>query len=93
VIVGVLCSLARRGEEISSVRQAEDGCTIEAVTPSSPVSFAGTLVISVRRDGAGVRVDAATTIRGQMFGWGRGKACLGNLFDDIAKFAPADVVG
>jgi hypothetical protein len=93
VIVAVLCSLARQGIEISSVHQAQDGCVIEAVTPSSPTSFAGTLVTTISRDGAGTRVDATTTIRGQLLDYGKSKARLRNLFDDIAHFAPADTVG
>jgi hypothetical protein len=93
VIVAVLCSLARQGIEISSVHQAQDGCVIEAVTPSSPTSLTGTLVTTVSRDGAGTRVDAAATIHGQLLDYGKSKARLRNLFDDIGRFAPADTVG
>jgi hypothetical protein len=93
VIVAVLCSLARHGIEISSVRQAQDGCVIEAVTPSGPTSLTGTLVTTVTRDGAGTHVDAAATIHGQLLDYGTSKARLRNLFDDIAQFAPAETVG
>jgi hypothetical protein len=93
VIVAVLCSLARQGIAISTVHQAADGLVIEAVTPSGPASFAGTMLTTVTRDGAGSRVDAAVTIHGQLIDYGKSKRFLRSLFEDIGRFAPADVVG
>ena len=92
VIVAVLCSLARHGMTIRSVRQADDGCIVEAEIPSDVRSFGGTLVVTVGRANGTTDVEAATKIGGQLFDWGKSAACLRELFADIAELAPADVV-
>lgn len=73
-LVAVLCSLARNSQTIRKVQQHEDGCTIEAVIPSDARSFAGELVAEVRRNGAQFKIQAAATIKGQLFDWGRAGA-------------------
>lgn len=93
VIVGALCSLARRGMAIDTVEQGEDGCLIEAAMPSSAFILAGTLAIVVSREGSGARVEAAAKVTGQMFDWGASRKSLSNLFTDIGRFAPAEIVG
>lgn len=83
VIVGAVCSLARRGRQLKRVHQGEDGCVLEAVLPSDMWSWEGALVVSVQRDGAGVVVEAGTKIAGQLFDWGKSKQCLNQLFEDL----------
>jgi hypothetical protein len=86
VLVGVLCSLARRGQALRSVEQATDGCVLEAALPSDMWSLEGDLVVTIRRaDGGGTRVDAATKVYGQLFDWGKSKGALRDLLRDIPK--------
>ena len=92
VLVAVLCSLGRRGMKIRSVRQADDGCTLEAAIPSDLRSSAGTLVVTVGRADGATDVEAATKIGGQMFDWGKSARCLRDLFADVGELAPSDVV-
>ncbi len=82
VITQVLCSLARQGATVREIHQAEDGCVIEATMPSDFRSWAGTIVVSVVRVANSTRLDAATSIRGQMYDWGKSKAYLSRLFAD-----------
>ena len=93
VIVATLCSLGRRGMTVASVRQAEDGVTIEAQIPSDWRSLAGELAITVAREGTGSRVEAGTTVSGQLFDWGKSKGVLAHLFADVAELAEPSVVG
>ncbi len=88
VIISALCSLTRHGQVLQQVRQFEDGCLLEATLPSDMWSFEGALYVSVRKTGAGTRVDGATKIKGQLFDWGKSKRCLETLFADI-KATPA----
>jgi hypothetical protein len=82
-LVGVLCSLARRGNDLRRATQGEDGCVLEAAIPSDLWSLEGDLLIAVRRgDGVSI-VEAATLIRGQLFDWGKSTRCLNALFDDL----------
>ena len=62
---------------------ATDGCVFEAVLPSDPMSLEGDLTVSVRRQGAGTEVAAATKIAGQMFDWGKSRRCLDVFFADL----------
>lgn len=84
VIVAILCSLARRGQSMSHVDQAQDGCLIRAALPSDMWSFAGDLLITVKRHGQGTAVEAATAIKGQLYDWGKSKRILSALFEDIS---------
>lgn len=80
----VLCSLAHRGQTLSGVSQAADGCVLEAAQPSDMWSLAGTLVVTVRRRTAVVtEVTAVATVTGQMFDWGKNARCLQLLFEDL----------
>ncbi len=83
VIVAVLCSLARHHQAVKQVHQGKDGCVLEAVLPSSILSWKGELIISVRRDHDTTRVEAATKIPGQLYDWGKSKRCLNDLFTDL----------
>jgi hypothetical protein len=83
VIVAVLCSLARHGQELHQVRQFEDGCLLEAKLPSDLWSFEGTIYVSIREIGKETRVDGATQIKGQLYDWGKSNRCLEGLFADI----------
>lgn len=83
VIVSALCSLARHDQALQQVRQLEDGCLLEASLPSDIWSWQGTLYVGIRKDGSGTRVDGATSIKGQLFDWGKSKRCLEALFADL----------
>ena len=83
VLAAVLCSLARNGQEVTDVRQAADGCSVEAVFPSDLFALAGTVIVSVRQAGRGTHVEAATTVPGQWFDWGKGRRWLDRLFDEL----------
>lgn len=82
-LVRVLCSLARRGQPLRTVRQAEDGCMLEASLPSDAFALEGDLVVSIRRHGQATEVEAATRIKGQLYDWGKSKRCLNTLFEDL----------
>jgi hypothetical protein len=83
VIVAALCSLARRGRPLKEVHQGEAGCLLEAVLPSDVWSFEGRLVISIERLDGGTRVEAVTTVPGQLFDWGKSTRCLDEVFTDV----------
>lgn len=93
VMVATLCSLARRGMTIDSVKQGDDGCVFQAAIPSSVFIFAGTLTVAVSGDAGSTQVEAGATVSGQMFDWGTSRAAMRNLFADIDVFAPANRVG
>lgn len=82
-IVSAICSLARNGQVLQRVHQFDDGCLIEAILPSDMWSFEGEVLVSVRREVSGSRVEAATKIKGQLFDWGKSSRCLDTLFTDI----------
>jgi hypothetical protein len=88
-IVAVLCSLARQGQQLNKVTQADDGCMIEATIPSDIWSFAGELVVTVVRQPVGTLVEAAATIPGQKFDWGKSSRTLERLFADLQTIARA----
>jgi hypothetical protein len=85
VIAGVLCSMARRGHTLQSVEQAPDGCVLQAALPSDMWSLEGDLFITIRRLASATAVEAATKVRGQLFDWGKSKAVLEDLFNDIPR--------
>ncbi len=88
VIIAAICSLARHGQALQRVQQFDNGCLLEATLPSDMWSWEGVLLVSVREDGTGSRVEGATKIKGQLFDWGKSKRCLETLFADI-KAIPA----
>lgn len=84
VIVRGLCFLASEGQAIKNVQQFEDGCLIEAEMPSDFRSWAGSLYVSLRKSGNNETVvEAATSIKGQMFDWGKSSQCLTRLFSAL----------
>jgi hypothetical protein len=87
VIVRVLCSLARRGQEVIGVEQHDDGCTITATLPSDVWALGGKMIVAVRRDPRGARIDAATLIEGQWIDWGKSKRRLELLLSDVRAAA------
>ncbi len=82
-LVATLCSLAAQGHELKHVEQADDGCALQAVIPSSVWSLAGDLVVSVQRRSRDTMIAASTAITGQVFDWGHSRRVLGRLFDGI----------
>jgi hypothetical protein len=86
-IVSTVCSLARHGRSLKQVHQGDDGCVVEAVIPSDIWSFAGELVITIRRVPRGTLVQAATKIPGQLYDWGKSRKCLEQLFADVESIA------
>lgn len=85
-IVAVLCSLASRGNTIKDVHQARDGCAIEAVLPSDVWSWEGTLLVTVVAEADRSRLDARTTVGGQMYDWGKSARRLESLVSDVHSF-------
>jgi hypothetical protein len=87
VIVRTLCSLARHGQKLRQVKQAPDGCAIEAALPSDLLSMEGDLLVFVHRRERGAQVAAQTRIAGQFFDWGKSTRCLERLFTDLRRAA------
>lgn len=83
VLTAALCSLARRGQVLQHVHQAQDGCVLEAQLPSDLWSFEGKLVVSIARATEGASIEASTEIPGQLFDWGKSQRCLNLLVDDL----------
>lgn len=88
IIVATLCSLARHGRPLRQVNQGHDGCAIEATLPSDVYSCAATVVVSISRTGGGTLVEAAATVPGQLYDWGKTKRCLSDLFTDLGAVEP-----
>lgn len=85
VVVGVLCSLARRGHKLKQARQMDGACVLDAELTSDMFALTGELRITVRRDrDGGTWVEAATHIPGQAFDWGKSNRRLEQLMDDVA---------
>ncbi|MFO0809976.1 MAG: hypothetical protein U0746_15250 [Gemmataceae bacterium] len=82
-IVEVLCSLARAGITITDIHQGDAGCVFEAKLPSDLWSFEGKLVVTIERVATKTRLQAVTTIPGQLFDWGKSGRCLDRLFADL----------
>jgi hypothetical protein len=87
VMLRMLCSLARRGQALRLVRQADDGCFFEAVLPSDIFALEGDLLIGVRQFSESTEVTAATQIKGQFFDFGKSQRCLDGLFADLERDA------
>jgi hypothetical protein len=80
LIVNALCAMAAQGQTMKTVRQFDDGCMLEAQIPSDFWSWKGSLFVSIRKHGSGCQIDAATSIGGQLYDWGKSKRCLDDLF-------------
>jgi hypothetical protein len=89
-IVRVVCSMARRGQAIRQVQQANNGCRIESAFPSDFFSLEGDFIVTVERISSQTMVTAQTRIGGQWFDWGKSKRGIARLFDDLAA-DPANV--
>jgi hypothetical protein len=83
VNVAVLCALAHHGQEIRQVQQFEDGCMLEAKIPSDFWSWEGSLFVTIHATNGATRVDAATTIKDQLYDWRKSNRCLERLFSAI----------
>jgi hypothetical protein len=89
MLVAVLCSLAQNGQMLRNVSQASDGCLIEAQVPSDIWSLAAELQIAVRPVNDGTEIEAAVTVKGQYYDWGKSRRVIGQIFDDITTLARA----
>jgi len=85
VMMRMLCSLARNGQTLRLVTQADDGCCFEAVLPSDMFALEGNLIVGVRRAEGVTEITAATKIPGQLFDWGKSNRCLETLFADLER--------
>lgn len=89
VIVAVLCSLAQNGHTLGEVTQLKNGVTLRAAAPSDIWSHKGDLHIDVRAAGAVTQIEAAYTIPGQLYDWGKSQRGLAQLFTDITTLTKA----
>jgi hypothetical protein len=94
-IVAVLSSLAQNGHTLGEVTQLADGVTLRAAAPSDIWSFKGDLHIDLRAassatdTGHATNIEAAYTIPGQLFDWGKSQRGLDKLFADLATLTKA----
>jgi hypothetical protein len=88
-IVAVLSSLAQNGHTLGEVTQLADGVTLRAAAPSDIWSFKGDLHIDLRATGHSTDIEAAYTVPGQLFDWGKSQRGLDKLFADLATLTRA----
>ena len=86
-LVSILCAFAEGGNKLRDVKQADDGCLLEASIPSDIWSFEGVLYVQIQRDGDGTNVEAATRIPGQFFDWGKSQRLLDQLIGNVRRAA------
>lgn len=86
-IAAALCSMARHGQTLDQAEQATDGLALTAQIPSDIWSFKGSIVCAFARSGDGTKLDAATTIPGQMYDWGKSERLLKALQSEINSLA------
>jgi hypothetical protein len=90
VIVAVLSSFAERGQKLGEVTQQPTGCTLRAALPSDMWSLKGDVVIDVRTAGpTATQLEAAITIPGQIYDWGKSTRALNQLFADLTTLSHA----
>jgi hypothetical protein len=89
MLTAVLCSLAQNGQELHHVEHSSNGCVILAGMPSDMWSLAGELVVAVRPESAATLIEAAATVKGQYYDWGKSRRALDQLFSDITTLARA----
>lgn len=87
VIVAVLCSLAQNGHTLGEVTQLENGITLRAAAPSDLWSLRGDLHLDIRAAGPVTHIEAAYTIPGQIYDWGKSQRGLDRLFADLTLLA------
>jgi hypothetical protein len=90
VLVAALCSLARHGQTLKNVQQAEDGCIFEAALPSDIWSFEGQFFVSVHRAFGRTHVEATARIPGQLYDWGKSQQSLDRLYEDLQTILDQD---
>lgn len=84
VIVAALCSLAQNGHQLGEVTQLENGVTLRAAAPSDFWSLKGEVHLDIRAAGSVTQIEAAYTIPGQIYDWGKSQRGLTQLFTDLA---------
>jgi len=84
VIVAALCSLAHKGHQLGEVTQLENGVTLRAAAPSDLWSLKGEVHLDIRALGSVTQIEAAYTIPGQIYDWGKSQRGLNQLFTDLA---------
>jgi hypothetical protein len=89
VLVAVLCSLAENSQQIGSITQSADCCTLEAALPSDVWSLRGDLRVSIRPANGGTTIEVEIVIPGQVYDWGKSKRALDRLFDDATQLSRA----
>ena len=70
---------------ISDVANAEGHCLIQAILPSSALSWKGRVMVSIEAAEGGSFVEASTRIPGQLMDWGRSTRLLRDLFEDVDR--------
>jgi hypothetical protein len=89
MLTAVLCSLAQNAQDLRHVDQTGAGCVIVAAMPSDMWSLAGELVVAVRNESAATLIEAAATVKGQYYDWGKSRRALDQLFSEITTLARA----
>ena len=89
VIVAVLSSLAQNGHTLGEVTQLENGVTLRAAAPSDIWSLQGDLHIDIRTAECITHIEAAYTIPGQIYDWGKSQRGLNQLFTDLTTLTRA----
>jgi hypothetical protein len=84
-ILGTLCFLGSKAMPIADVADAEGHCLVQAILPSSALSWKGRVMVSIQAVEGGSLVEASTKIPGQLMDWGRSTRLLRDLFDDIDR--------
>jgi len=84
-ILGTLCFLGSKAMPISDVADAEGHCLIQAILPSSALSWEGRVMVSIEAAEGGSFVEASTKIPGQLMDWGRSTRLLRDLFEDVDR--------
>lgn len=87
VIVDVLCSFARAGQNLIDVQRSPEGVVLRAKLPSDIWSLEGELIVAIRRVNSGTALEAATNIPGQWFDWGKSRRNLDELFERLRTAA------
>ena len=81
VLVSVLCYLVSSEITFTSIQQGSDACRLICKIPMSMRSWQGELEITVTRRMRECKMEADTSIEGQIYDWGRSKSILQKLFE------------
>ncbi len=88
ILVALLCALARGGQKVERVEQAEDGCVIHSTLPATLFSLKGNLRFAVSRDGVGTKLESSSLFKGQIYHHGKSQRCLRKVFTAVEEIAP-----